>query len=842
MTALKVLDIEALIEQLTLTEKVALTAGSDFWHTTAIPRLDIPALRLSDGPNGVRGRRFFNGVPAACLPCATALGATFDRDLLKSAGILLGKEAKSKGAHVLLGPTINIQRSPLGGRGFESFSEDPFLSGVLAGEYCKGVKEEDIIATLKHFVCNDQEHERMAVDSIVTERALREIYLMPFMLAIKSGMPEAMMTAYNKVNGTHVSENPKIYEILRKEWKWSGLVMSDWFGTYSTTEAVTAGLDLEMPGPSRWRSDALAHAVSSNKLPEFVLDERVREVLNLINVATKSGVPADAEEEIRNTADDQALNRRFASESIVLLKNEGSILPLKKDKTVAVIGPNAKVATFCGGGSASLLPYYTVSPFEGVSAKCSDVKFSQGAYSHKELPLLGRLMKTFDGKLGFHFRAYLEPPSVKDRECVDDLHITDSNCFLLDYKCDRIKTDLVYADFTGTFTPEEDGVYEFGVTVQGTAKFYIDGELIIDNTENQIAGGSFFGSGTIEVTGTKELVGGKTYTLLSQWGSRPTSKLQAHGVVSFGIGGHRLAGCRIMDPASAIADAVKLAGEVDQVVLFAGLNGDWESEGHDRANMDLPPYSDELISKVLDANPNTTVVIQSGTPVAMPWASKAKSLVQAWYGGNETGNAIADVLFGDVNPGGKLPLTFPKRVQDNPAFLNYRSEGGRTLYGEDVYVGYRYYEKTETDVLFPFGYGLSYTTFSLSSLTLTTTAQTVTATVTVKNTGAVAGTETVQLYISPKDPSIGRPNKEMKGFQKVLLQPGESKEVTIEVDTKLATSFYGEIRKAWISEQGEYEALVGNSSQADFLKASFKVEKTTYWVGLDGEEVYVHKA
>ncbi|KAL3424558.1 glycosyl hydrolase family 3 N terminal domain-containing protein [Phlyctema vagabunda] len=835
MTAIKEIDVEALLSELTLSEKVDLTAGSDFWHTTAIPRLNIPGLRLSDGPNGVRGRRFFNGVPATCLPCATALGATFNSELLREAGQLLAEEAKSKGAHVLLGPTINIQRSPLGGRGFESFSEDPFLSGVLAGEYCKGVEEKDIVATLKHFVCNDQEHERMAVDSILTERALREIYLMPFMLALKSGKPGAMMTAYNKVNGTHVSENSKIYDILRKEWNWSGLVMSDWFGTYSTSGAITAGLDLEMPGPSRWRSSALVHAVSSNKLPEFVLDDRVREVLKLINTASRSGVQEDALETVRDTPEDRALNRRLASESIVLLKNEDAILPLIKSRTVAVIGPNAKVATICGGGSASLLPYYTVTPFEGVSGKAGNVKFAQGAYGHKELPLLGRSMKTFDGKLGFHFKVYHDPPSVKDREIIDDLHILDSNSFMMDYKCERIKSDLFYADITGTFTPEEDGIYDFGLTVQGTAKFYIDGELVVDNTENQVSGSGFFGSGTIEVVGSKELVGGKTYTLLSQWGSRPTSSLQSHGIVSFGPGGHRLSGCKRIDPQTAIADAVKLASEVDQVVLFAGLNGDWESEGHDRANMDLPPYSDELISKVLDANPETVVVIQSGTPVAMPWASKANSLVQAWYGGNETGNAIADVLFGDTNPGGKLPLSFPKRVQDNPAFFNYRSEAGRVLYGEDVYVGYRYYEKVETPVLFPFGHGLSYTTFSLSDLSVSSTSTTITAAVTVKNTGDKAGSETVQVYIAPKNPSIGRPIKELKGFKKVVLEAGESKTIEVPMDKNIATSFYGEIRKAWISEKGSYEILVGNSSQADFLNASFDIEKTIYWTGLDGK-------
>lgn len=395
---------------------------------------------------------------------------------------------------------------------------------------------------------------------------------------------------------------------------------------------------------------SLAHAVSSNKVAERVLDDRVREVLTLINLARKSGVPENAQEKVLNRPKDRALVRRAASESIVLLKNDQSILPFDKSKTVAVIGPNSKVATIGGGGSASLLPYYTVTPFEGISSKCENVRFSQGSYSHKELPLIGRLLKTLDGELGFHFNVYNEPPTATDRECIDGMHITDSSCFLMDYSNEKIKTSTFYADLIGIYTPEEDGLYDFGVSVQGTARLFIDDELVVDNTTNQTPGSSFFGSGTVEVVGSKQLIGGKSYTLRAQFGSTPTSPLQSHGVVSFGPGGIRLSGCKRIDPKLAIDEAVKLAAEVDQVVVLAGLNGDWESEGHDRENMDLPPYSNELITRVLAANPKTVVVIQSGTPVEMPWVSIAEALLQAWYGGNETGNAIADVLFGDVNP------------------------------------------------------------------------------------------------------------------------------------------------------------------------------------------------
>ncbi|KAL2055079.1 hypothetical protein ABVK25_004417 [Lepraria finkii] len=825
------INVEEVLGQLTLEEKASLTAGRDFWHTNSIPRLGVPSIRASDGPNGVRGIQFFNGTPAACLPCGTALGATFDTDLINSTGRLLGQEAKAKGASILLGPTINIQRAPLGGRGFESFSEDPFLSGTLAGEYCKGVQEEDIMTTPKHLVCNDQEHERLAVNSIVTDRALREIYLMPFMLAIKAAKPAAVMTAYNKVNGTHAAENSTIIDILRKEWGWEGLLMSDWYGTYSTSKAIKAGLDLEMPGPTKWRGAALPHAVTSNKIRPHVLDARVRAVLNAVKLACQSGIPEDAEERELNRPEDQKFIRRVAAESIVLLKNENNVLPFDKNKTVAVIGPNAKVATFSGGGSASLLPYYAVTPFDGMTNQC-DVRFSQGAYSHKELPLLGLALRTSEGKVGFDFRAYDKPVGDPDRTFLDRLHLTNSYMFVMDYKVPNYNSPLYYVDVEGTFTPEEDGLYDFGLTVQGTGKLFIDGELIVENVHNQKPGTAFFGAGTIEEIGSIKLVKGKPYKLTVEFGTAPTAKSSDRATVSFGSGGLRVGGCRRLDPKQAIKDAVKLASQVHQVVIFAGLNSDWESEGSDRPHMDLPPYSDELKSQGLEANPKAAIVLQSGTPVTMHWADKASALVQAWYGGNETGNAIADVLFGNVNPSGKLPLSFPVRIEDNPAFLNYRSERGRVLYGEDIYVGYRFYEKLKRPTLFPFGHGLSYTSFELSDLEVSATALKISVKLAVANTGSRAGAEVIQVYVNARSPSINRAVKELKGFKKVYLEAGEKSEVEIEVDKKYATSFWDEGRDAWIVEKGEYQVLAGTSSQGSFLEGSFEVEETWWWNGL----------
>ena len=826
--------VDDLLEQLTLEEKVSLTAGKDFWHTVAVPRLKIPAIRLSDGPNGIRGTRFFDSVPAACLPCGTAIGATFDAGLARKIGNLLADEAKAKGAHVILGPTINIQRSPLGGRGFESYSEDPYLSGVLAGQYCRGVKDRDIVPTLKHFVCNDQEHERMAVNAIVTNRALREIYLEPFRIAIKLSQPGAVMTSYSKLNGTHVSESKNILQdILRDEWKWKGLVMSDWFGTYSTTAAIQAGLDLEMPGPTRWRGAALSHAFSANKVKMSQLNERVRNVLNLINTTSKSGIPEAAPETKLNRAEDRQLLRKIAADSIVLLKNDGGVLPFKKDKRIAVIGPNARIATYCGGGSASLNPYYTVSPFEGIEKQATaGVDFRQGAYGHQMLPVLGNQLKRSDGSEGFTMTVYNEAPGTLQRTAIDEKPLTDSLMFFVDYTHPKL-ADVWYTDCVGLFTPEENGTYDFSLTVHGTAKLYIDGELIVDNAANQVQGTSFLGTGTIEVIGNKELIAGKSYNVLVQYGCSKTSSLKVpSGVVAFGHGGLRIGGCKSLCPKQGIEEAIKIAKSIDQVVLFAGLSGEWESEGEDRPTMDLPPGTDALISAVLDANPNTAIVIQSGTPVSMPWADKAKTVLQAWFGGNETGNGIADVIFGDTNPSAKLPLTMPRRVQDNPAYLNYRSEGGRVLYGEDVYVGYRHYERLALAPLFPFGHGLSYTTFELSDLQLSYTSGTVTAKVRIINTGSRAGAEVVQLYIAPVNPPINRPVKELKGFEKAFLEPNAMSTVDLVIHLKQATSFWDEHTDRWCSHAGKYKIMVGTSSDGSFLEETVEVEKTTFWLGL----------
>ncbi|KAJ5742134.1 hypothetical protein N7533_011543 [Penicillium manginii] len=775
----------------------------------------------------------------------SALGATFDKELIFALGKLLGLECKAKGAHVLLGPTINIQRSPLGGRGFESFSEDPVLSGSLATSYCLGVQTEDVIPTPKHLVCNDQEHERVAVNALVTERALREIYLLPFQLVIEGANPQALMTSYNKVNGCHASESPDLLQdVVRKEWNYNGLIMSDWFGTYSVSEAVNAGLDLEMPGPSRFRGPGLVHAVTSNKVSERTINDRVRSVLDLVKRAASSGIPENAPETQRNLPEDKALLRKAAAESIVLLKNDDHILPLDLTKKTLVIGPNANIAAYCGGGSAALPGYYAISPLEGISGSCTGgVTFSQGLYGHKELPLLGEQLKTEDGQYGYTFSVFTEPSSNKSRKAVDILHMKSSSAFLMDYKHPKVHSDLYYITMEGIFEPLESGIYDFGLTVAGTGELFIDGEKVVDNKNNQRQGTSFFGIGTPEERGSKYLEANKRYKIMVDYGTAPTSNLKLHGVVSFGPGGVRVGGCKRIDAEQAIQEAVDLAATFDQVVVCVGLSGEWESEGFDRPHMDLPPMSDQLVERILAVQPNAAVVVQSGTPVSMPWARDVKALLHAWYGGNETGNGIADVIFGNVNPSGKLPLSFPEFIEENPAYLSYRSEGGRVLYSEDIYVGYRYYEKVKREPLFSFGYGLSYTAFRLSGLG---TSQPLAArnnikeevlevSVSVENTGTCSGAETVQVYISPpNNASISRPVRELKGFKKVKLQQSEKMEVMITIPIALATSFWDERSSAWLSEAGEYTVTVVGTGEQNILSTGFVICQTREWTGLCG--------
>ncbi|KAM0322149.1 hypothetical protein ACHAQA_009637 [Verticillium albo-atrum] len=714
-------------------------------------------------------------------------------------------------------------------------SEDPFATGKLAAAYIKGTQSTGIISTIKHWLANDQEHERVGVNVIVSQRALREVHMLPFHIAIADSQPGAVMACYNRVNGQHVSESKMMLdELLREDWGWKGLIMSDWFGTYTTADSINAGLDLEMPGPARLRGPLADLAVSARKVTRAKIDERARNVLEFVQRASRiAGV--STEETTRDFPEDRELNRKLAADSVVLLKNTSDMLPLSKKnfKSVALIGPNMKTTAFCGGGSAGLQPYYTVSPYEGIVSQLPvgvEVRYEVGAHSYGFIPeMQGRDVTTPEGVPGLRMRFFSDPPSVKDRAIIEETIIQSSYWQLMGYSHPKLEK-LFYADVEADLIAPATGEFEFGVAVYGASSLYLDEELIVDNSTVQRGGTFHFGKGTLEEKAIVRLVQGQKYKIKVEFASAPASKLVKPGVVNFGGGAGRLGMVQCVDDNEAIAAAVNAAKCADITILCAGLSRDQESEGFDRPHMELPRAVPRLFAAVLAAAPDTIVVTQSGTPFNMlPWAENVKTHLHAWFGGNETGNGIADVLFGAVNPSGRLPLSFPRRIEDTPTYLNFGSERGQVTYGEGIYVGYKFYEKVDREVLYPFGHGLSYTTFVFEGLQVTKES----ATVNVVNTGSVAGSEVVQLYISANmtTSTISRPLKELKGFSKVFLQPGEARRVEIPFD-RFTTAFWDEELRAWVCEEGIYKVLVGSSSQNILLEGELHLEQTTTWTGL----------
>ncbi|CZT46602.1 related to Probable beta-glucosidase K [Rhynchosporium secalis] len=823
------MDFDYVISEATVREKVQLTAGHDFWHTAPIPRLSVPSIKFSDGPNGVRGSKFFDSVPGVCIPCGSGLGATWNKTLLKALGVLLSQECKVKGAHAWLDPTVNMHRSPLNGRGFESFSEDPFLSGILAAKIIEGVQSGGSAAVLKHFVANDQETEKRSVDVVISDRALREIYLLPFQLALRYGKPDAVMSSYNKVQGMHCSESKNLLrDILRTDWGFDGLIMSDWFGTYSTDAAFAAGLDLEMPGPSLHRSTAALLALSSGKLQMKDVDAAASNVLRFVQKLSRQEVASV--ERTRNLPEDMSLNRQLATESIVLLKNDSGILPLRPDcGSLALIGPNVKNAAACGGGSASLNPYYTTSAFEGIVSQIvpgTEVKYEAGVYSHFLLPVLNKNnVVNEDGLPGVTIEFFHESYSNRDRVSFDKTTLPEAAYQLMDYKQAQ-NDETFYISMRGMFIPECSGTYEFGLASFGVSDLYINGELIIDNSTTQEAGGMFFGNGSTESRATFEMEQGKEYLFRMEAGSASTSKLSG-GMIDLPGGACRLGACLRLNPEEGIRRAVGVAKSCKNVIVVAGLNGDYEKEGRDRTDMDMPAGYDALISAVLAVQPSTIVVAQAGTPISMPWRSEAQSLIHTWYGGNESGNALADIIFGKANPSGKLPMTFPDRLGNTASFLTFGSDNGKARYDEGIFVGYRYHDAVGRGVAFPFGHGLSYTKFTLRDLKVSSER----IEVVVENTGNRAGSETLQLYISRdrKTSVFKRPVKELKGFEKVTLEAKQVMSVTIPID-KYSTAVWDEKRDTWACEKGQYTASVFGGEQC--LKGTFELARTAYWNGL----------
>ncbi|KAG6885755.1 hypothetical protein C0993_010267 [Termitomyces sp. T159_Od127] len=829
--------VDDVLEKLTTDEAILLTAGVGFWHTHKIERLGVPAIKVSDGPNGIRGNHFFMSTPAKCLPSATALGATWDTKLVEEIGSkLLAPEAKSKAASVILAPTCNIQRNPLGGRSFESFSEDPLLSGLIASAYVRGTQNGGIGVAIKHFVGNDKENDRMAYDSVISPRALREIYLMPFMLAEN----------YNRVNGTHVSENAHILnDILRKDWGFKGLVMSDWFGVYSVDLSLKAGLDLEMPGINKWRTlDLVNRSIQSRKLTSRDIRRRARKVLELVQKCAQNApeiLDGDGEERTVDSKEDTMLMRKVGAESIVLLKNTGNVLPLRPEKLtkVAIIGGNAKATVLSGGGSAALKPSYFISPYEGIvnalAGSNVQVTYSEGARTYMSLPTLENDLVTPTGERGWigSWYKHESDESLTPLERPLETRLVDETRIFISTSTPKTITRKWTLRLRGYLKPRPyDCAFEFGLTVAGRAKLYVDGDLVIDNWTRQQRGDAFFGCGTQEKKGICQLKANKAYEIVVDFCNvRGPADGDEDEAVMDSNPGVRLGGAEVIDPDTSIAEAVQLAKEADVAIAVVGLNADWETEGYDRTTLALPGRTDELVAKVAEANPHTVVVTQSGSSITLPWVDKVPALVHAWYLGNSTGDAIADVLFGKHNPSGKLPLTFPKRIEDVPSYGHFHSENGKVLYSEDLFVGYKHYHNRNIKPLFPFGFAIS--DLQLSAPVIVDNEFSLTVSVTVTNTGTLAGSEVVQLYVTqPETSELTHAPMQLKAFAKVRdLQPGASERVELSLD-KYAVSYWEERFETWTVEQGVYGLKVGVSSDALSLRGDFTVSKGFEWNGI----------
>ncbi|WP_132311908.1 glycoside hydrolase family 3 C-terminal domain-containing protein [Paenibacillus sp. BK033] len=672
----QVRDIKALIAQMTLEEKASMCSGSDTWHTRGIERLGIPSVMVTDGPHGLRKQRasadhlgLFDSVPATCFPSAAGVASSWNRELIGRMGEALGRECQAEEVAVLLGPGANIKRSPLCGRNFEYFSEDPYLSSEMAAHHILGVQSQGVGTSLKHFAANNQEHRRMTSDSIVDERTLREIYLASFEGAVKKAQPWTVMCAYNKVNGEFASENKELLtDILKEEWGHEGFAVSDWGAVNERAKGLAAGLELEMPASHGEGQQQIIEAVRNGELAEAKLDEAVERLLNIVFRAVDERRPdtvVDSEEHHR-------LAREIARESMVLLKNEDGILPLAKGGKIAVIGAMAKEPRYQGSGSSQIRPTRLEDISEELAKSAGDT------------------------------------------------------------------ATLRYA------------------------KGY---ELNAEEPEEEL-----------------------------------------------------------------MAEAIQLAKASDVAVLFAGLPSRYESEGFDRKHLRMPANQAALIEAIGKEQPNLVVVLSNGAPIEMPWLDSAKGVLEAYLGGQALGGAIADLLFGDANPSGRLAETFPVQLSDNPSYLFFPGEGDKVEYREGIFVGYRYYDKKNIKPLFPFGHGLSYTDFAYSELTVDKETmmdnETLHVSVKVTNIGLRAGMEVVQLYVRDKESTVIRPDKELKGFDKIRLEPGESKIVSFELD-KRSFAYYDSELHDWIVETGEFELLIGRSSQDIILSETVTVQSTT---------------
>jgi beta-glucosidase len=785
--------VDALLSKLTLDEKFTLIGGINDFYTRPIARLNIPSLRMSDGPTGVHDYG-----PTTEYPAGILLAASWDADLARRVGISMGQDARARGVHFILAPGLNIYRSPLNGRNFEYFGEDPFLASRMAVNIIEGIQSQGVIATAKHFIANNSEYGRMDHSSDIDERTLREIYLPAFEASVKEAKVGALMDAYNLVNGEFMTQNKYInVQIAKQEWGFDGIIMSDWGATHDGVAAAHGGLDLEMPSAAFMNAATLLPAIKNGTVTEATIDDKVRRILRKATEfgffdrdQTDPSIPVYSQSGRRLTLEE-------TRDGMVLLKNENHFLPLdrKMIKTVAVLGPDAYPAVTGGGGSSLTKPFNEISCLQGMSDVAGhDVRV---LYTTEAAPLDAAISHTefltspgggpgVKGEFFDNENLSGEPALVRTDKLVD-FHWGEGS-----YR-DGGPVDHFSSRWTGYFVPQVEDDYRFYSSADDGVRLYINDELVIDDWRRH---------GETLDTYTRHLRGGQAYKIRLEYFENVGS-----ATIRFGI-------APVTVP---FGDETKrLASKADAVVLCMGFDAVLEGEGTDRT-FRLPGGQDAFIQQVLGVNKNVVVVLHSGGGVDMTkWVDQVPAILQAWYPGQEAGTALGQLIFGDFTPSGKLPVTFERRAEDNPTFRSYYPQKEKHVeYTEGVFVGYRGYEKAGTKPLFPFGYGLSYTRFAYSDLKIAPAAKDSGAVVAVsfkvKNTGSREGAEIAQVYVRDSHAPLPRPAKELKGFAKVSLRPGEAKQLTILLDRR-AFSYYDVNRHGWSAAPDQFGILVGASS------------------------------
>jgi beta-glucosidase len=806
MTDVRAYDLEAdraLLGRLSLEEKVSLLSGEEFWSLPALPGIGLEPVVMSDGPSGVKcGGE--TPIRSPVLPCGTAFAATWNSELVEEVAALLGEAARANGVHVLLAPATNMLRSPLAGRNFEYYSEDPLLAAAMTCAYVRGVQGEGVATTVKHFVCNDAESRRMHASVEIDEQALREIYLVPFEQAVREADAWALMCSYNKLHGTYMSAHPLLEDLLRGEWGFTGVVVSDWGAVKDTIASARSGLDVEMPGPSRFRGNKLVAAVRAGDVPEEAIDDKV---LRILRLARRTGALGDSRPDRRPRRSRPAvaeLLRRTAAESFVLLKNEGQLLPIETDSKIALLGRVAALPPLQGGGSANVGPFAAPSPLDAlreVAGSVAEIRYEPG-YIPSALPRLDLAwVRALDGAEGFtvEFREAADPAGTPI-----EIQTQRTDRFIFrEVVAGRRLADLVVR-VRAALIPPVDGEYQFGVTCAGKGTLRIDGEEVLElGGQHGLDWSHLFRPDTRGLASV-ELEAGKRVSFDLEYRTTPGPRGEI-GLITLRA--------QAPEPEDALARAVDAARAADLAIVVVGLGEEHECEGYDRTKLDLPEEQVELIEAVARANPRTAVVLSAGAPVLLDWAERVPAVLLVWYAGQELGPALADVLVGRAEPGGRLPMTLLAQTQDAAVLDPSPDDPAADAwnYSEGLFIGYRHFDHHELEPAYPFGHGVGYTSFSYEAMTVEHgDGGDVHVAVRIRNTGARPGKEVVQLYVGSDDPT--RPLRELRAFGSIELDPGADGEVTFDLCERAFSRWDNESGRFTLIP-GTHELAVGGSSR-----------------------------